>query len=78
MKGQRNAILSHLKTGKPITSKEAFELYGVTRLSAIIHDLRLMGYSIHTLMIDGTTRFGDSTKYGKYILAHDITEEEEN
>lgn len=76
MRGQRNAILAHLKTGKPITSREAFELYGVTRLSAIIHDLRNMGYIIHTLMIDGTTRFGDSTKYGKYILAHDINEEE--
>lgn len=76
MRGQRNAILAHLKSGKTITSKEAFEQYGVTRLSAIVHDLRLMGYSIHTLMIDGTTRFGDSTKYAKYILARN--EEDDN
>jgi len=75
MRGQRNAILNHLKSGKTITSKEAFEQYGITRLSAIVHDLRIMGYSIHTLMMDGTTRFGDSTKYAKYILA--TTEEEE-
>ena len=68
MRGQRNAILNHLKSGKTITSKEAFELYGVTRLSAIVHDLRNMGYAIHTIMVDGTTRFGDSTKYAKYIL----------
>lgn len=76
MRGQTNAILNHLKTGKSLTSKEAFELYGATRLSAIIHNLRNRGYVIHTLMVDGTTRFGDSTKYGKYILAHDIDEEE--
>ena len=68
MRGQRNAILNHLKSGKSITSKEAFELYGITRLSAIVHDLRIMGYPIHTFMIEGQTRFGDSTKYAKYML----------
>lgn len=74
MRGQRNAILNHLKSGKSITSKEAFELYGVTRLSAIIHDLRNMGYAIHTFMMDGTTRFGDSTKYAKYVLGKESEE----
>ena len=74
MRGQRNAIITHLKSGKTITSKEAFEQYGITRLSAIIHDLKNMGYSIHTIMVDGKTRFGDSTKYAKYILGK---EEEE-
>lgn len=74
MRGQRNAIINHLKSGKSITSKEAFELYGVTRLSAIVHDLRNMGYTIHTLMIEGTTRFGDSTKYAKYILGKESEE----
>ena len=68
MRGQRNAVLNHLKSGYPITSKEAFEKYRVTRLSAIIHDLRNMGYPIHSIMVDGKTRFGDSTKYAKYIL----------
>ena len=74
MRGQRNAILNHLKSGKTITSKEAFELYGVTRLSAIIHDLRCMGYIIHTISVDGVTRFGDSCKYAKYILAKESEE----
>lgn len=71
MRGQRNAILNHLKSGKSITSKEAYELYGATRLSGIIFDLKNMGYSIHTIMVDGKTRFGDSCKYAKYILAKD-------
>lgn len=74
MRGQRNAILAHLKAGKSITSKEAFELYGVTRLSAIVHDLRNMGYVIHTIMVEGTTRFGDSTKYAKYVLGKESEE----
>jgi hypothetical protein len=68
MKGQRNAILYHLNYIGDITSKEAFEQYGVTRLSAIIHDLRCMGYPIHSIMVDGKTRFGSSTKYAKYVM----------
>lgn len=75
MRGQRNAILNHLKSGKSITSKEAFELYGITRLSAIIHDLRRMGYPIHALSVEGKTRFGDSCRYAKYILGKEGTEE---
>jgi hypothetical protein len=69
MKGQRNAILNHLQTVGHITSKEAFELYGVTRLSGIIFVLRDMGYIIHSIMIDGKTRFGDSCKFAKYVYA---------
>jgi hypothetical protein len=75
MKGQRNAILNHLKNIGTITSMEAFNLYGVTRLSAIIHDLRDMGFPVHTIMIDGKTRFGDSTKYAKYILGSESEEQ---
>lgn len=67
MRGQRNAILNHLQEHGSITSKEAFELYGATRLSAIVYDLRSMGHGIQTLMIDGQTRFGDSCKYAKYV-----------
>lgn len=74
MKGQRNAILNHLRNVGAITSMQAFNLYGVTRLSAIIHDLRNMGYPIHAIMVDGKTRFGDSTKYAKYVLGKESEE----
>lgn len=36
-------ILNHIKTHGSITSKEAFELFGCTRLSARIFDLREKG-----------------------------------
>lgn len=74
MRGQRNAILTHLKSGKSITSKEAFEKFGITRLSAIIHDLRCMGYPIHAISVEGKTRFGDSCRYAKYILGEGAEE----
>lgn len=36
----REVVLRHFKTSKSITSFEAFSEYGITRLSAIIFDLR--------------------------------------
>lgn len=74
MKGQRLAVLTELKNGNEVTSKTMWEKYGITRLSGIIHSLRSMGYIIHTIMIDGRTRFNDSTKYAKYILGKESEE----
>lgn len=65
---QRRMVLKHLQEHGSITSMQAFELYGITRLSSIIHHFRKMNINVHTLMIDGKTRYGNSCKYAKYIL----------
>lgn len=67
MDNSLQAILKHLKDVGSITSMEAFQLFGVTRLSARIFDLRKKGYIIDTLMLEGTTRFGLPCKYAKYV-----------
>jgi len=36
---QRDKIAAHLKSGKTITSMEAFSKFRITRLSAVIFDL---------------------------------------
>lgn len=64
-RGATEAILDHLKTHKTITSQEAFEMFGVTRLAAIIFNLR-KEYEIDTLMMETTTRFGETCQYAKY------------
>ena len=70
-------VLAHLKEHGHITSNEAIELYGATRLSAIIFILRHdRHYNIETVMLDGETRFGRHTKYGKYIF-HGKEEEDD-
>lgn len=71
MKGQRNAVVSHLNSFGAITSKEAFEMYGITRLAAIIHDLRIKGYNIETDMIVGKTRYGSTCQYARYVLVEE-------
>ena len=68
MRGQRQAVLNELKAGNEVTSNSMWQKYGITRLSGIIYDLKAMNYNIHTIMVDGKTRFGESTKYAKYIL----------
>lgn len=68
MRGSKVAILEHLKNFPYLTSKEAFEKYGVTRLAACIFDLREKGYEIETVMVETTTRFGESCRYARYVL----------
>lgn len=68
MRGSKVAILNYMKEHNGITSKEAFEHFGVTRLAACIFDLRQKGYLIDTLMLETVTRFDEPTKYAKYIF----------
>lgn len=68
MKSQRSEVLRHLKEKGSITSMEAFELYGATRLSAIIFNLRKMGYDIVTHDMHRTNRYGHNTNYARYVL----------
>ena len=68
MRNKTNAVLEHLKTKGSITSMEAIELYGATRLSAIIYNLR-HHYNM-TITNEGKTcidRFGNKCYYDAYI-----------
>ena len=64
---QTNAVLEHLLKHGSITSYDAFDLYGATRLSAIIFNLR-REYDIETTFAKVTTRFGKKTKIAVYKL----------
>lgn len=55
---QQNDIVHHLHHIGPITPLEALQRYGCFRLSAIIFDLKKMGYDITTTMVsNGKKRF---------------------
>ena len=69
MDTQTSQILEHLKKHGSITSKQAFILYGCTRLSARIYDFRKLGFNIFTIDRHGKTRFGTATRYAEYVLA---------
>ena len=66
---QKFDVLAHLQDKGNISSMEAIKLYGATRLSAIIHDLRHNdGYNIVTQMEEGKTRKGRTCHYARYFL----------
>lgn len=62
------AVLRHLMERGSITSMEAIELYGATRLSAIIFNLRHKGHEIETVMCTGRDRYGSHMSYARYCL----------
>ena len=65
---QMSHVLAHLQSGKPITSMQAFELYGCTRLADKVHKLRKRGYNIVTIDRETTNRYGDTCVYAEYRL----------
>lgn len=69
MVGQRQAVLEHLRKHGEITSMDAFKLYGCTRLAAVIHEFRKLGYVIDTIEEHGKTRYNTPAKYARYVLA---------
>lgn len=66
VKTQKEAILWHLGTYKSITSWEAIKSYGVTRLSAIIFNLREEGYLIQSVPQKVQNRFGRTLTIAEY------------
>lgn len=67
MRGQSGAILEHLKTYGSLTSMEAFEKYGATRLAARIHEFRKLGYDIETHELVRKNRYGETCTFAKYV-----------
>lgn len=64
---QTDVILEHLKNYGTITSMEAFDLYGVTRLAAIIYRLR-KSYNIVGEDLECTNRYGRRVTFSEYKL----------
>ena len=65
---QTSEILNHLQTHGSITSLEAINLYGATRLASIIYVLRQRGYNITTIICEGKTRYDRTCNFAKYVL----------
>lgn len=70
MKGNNKSQLvkDHLLEHGSITSWEAIQSYGATRLSSIIFNLRKNGYDIETIMREETDRYGNTCKFANYVF----------
>lgn len=61
-------VLRYLQENGQITTYEAFQMFGATRLSAIIFDLRKKGYEIETQDTVGRDRYGHVCRFATYVL----------
>lgn len=69
MSPKETRLVNHLRTYGSITSIEAFELYGETRLSATIFELKKMNVPIEDRDITSTNRYGESVRYREYFVS---------
>ena len=69
-------VLNYMQENKSITSWEAIEKFGATRLSAIIFNLKDK-YNITTTREEFTDRYGNKSHYARYTLLgkRDLTKE---
>ena len=73
-KSQVSDIIAHLRKYKKITSLEAIKLYGSTRLSGVIFQLKKRGFVISTEIAFIKNRYGNLTHYAIYHLEKDVEE----
>lgn len=49
---QNKTVLKHLRSGKKISTFQAFSKYGITRLAARIFDLKELGHNIKSVRVN--------------------------
>lgn len=68
MQTQKELIITYLAAGNPLTSMKAFELFGITRLSGRIFELRKDGYAIDSETKSAKNRYGKIVSFTQYSL----------
>lgn len=76
MTAQADMVLDYIERFGSITPLDAFRDLGVTRLSAVVFDLRRKGHDIETAMESAQNRFGKKTSYARYRMADRKIEKE--
>lgn len=72
---QKKMVPDCIREFGSITPPDAFRDLGVTRLAAVIFELREDGHDLHTEREHGKNRFGHATRYARYSLGRDERDE---
>ena len=65
---QKDLVKNHLLNHGSITSWEAIQKYGITRISAVIFKLREEGLKIESVPMKNENRYGEITHFVKYTM----------
>ena len=71
---QEQRVINYIRQFGSITTKDAFNDLGITRLSAKIFNLKKQGYEIKDNFEQGKNRYGEITNFKRYYLADMIAE----
>lgn len=63
---QTERIKRYLDKHGSITTKEAFQMFGCTRLPARMYDLKKQGYAFITEFETGKNQFGEVVTWARY------------
>lgn len=70
---KHTAVLEYLKkTKEGITSLEAIEMFGATRLSDIIYKLKARGYIIKDRFESCIDRYGNESRFKRYWIVGSV------
>lgn len=68
---QANRVLQYIRDFGSITTLQAFQDLGITRLSARIFELKDRGYAIKTDKVTGKNRYGETVHFNRYSIYED-------
>lgn len=68
---QHSLILSYMKEHGSITTYEAYEQLGITKLTTRISELKGAGFDIRQRTESGLNRYGKPVTYNRYWLVED-------
>lgn len=71
MSNQKQRVLDYIQNGYTITSLDAFRELGVTRLAAVIHNLKNDGHIIGSRRKTVNNRFDEKCSISEYFYAGD-------
>lgn len=68
MRKQVQRVLDYIEQFGSITSLDAFKDLGITRLSAVIFDLRKQGYNVCSNTEVQLNRYGEKAHFSRYYI----------
>ena len=75
MVSQKKMVLDYISEFGSITPLDTFKDLGVTRLAAVIFELKEDGHDIHTERERGKNRYGQTVRYVRYSFGKDEKDE---
>lgn len=71
---QNKLIVDYMRKHGSITSREAFQALGITRLSARIFELKELGLNVQAERETSYNRYNIKTRYNRYYLVEGASE----